>query len=183
VDKSLEAECLRTRTLPSIAYGHRSCSEKWKKRPQQQEVRRHPKYQKRIASGGKIVSAIGIDAGEAHRAQWKADGNFVYWYPLVQWDIDRDECKSIILDAGLCLPPKSSCFFCPAMKKHEIIALKDNEPELYRRAVAIEENAETHTVKGLGRHWTWRQLGDSDDIQLRLLPDVTDDRMPCSCFD
>jgi hypothetical protein len=180
VDDSLEEECLRLKILPSIAFGFRTCSQKWKRAPQEQAMKRHPKW----LAGEDVTSAIGIDAGEAHRAaKVESAGRIRYRFPLVEWGMDRDDCHGVIADAGLCEPPKSSCFFCPAMKKGEVVALKDNEPELFKRACAIEANAQTHTVVGLGRHWTWAALGAADDAQARLLPDVTDDRMPCACFD
>ncbi len=57
------------------------------------------------------------------------------------------------------LPGKSSCFFCPSMKRKEIETLKRQYPDLYRRALAIEENAMPHlkTVKGLGRNYAWKE--------------------------
>ena len=49
--------------------------------------------------------------------------------------------------------------FCPSMKRNEVEALKRQHPDLYRRALAIEENAMPHlkTVKGLGRNYAWKE--------------------------
>ena len=54
--------------------------------------------------------------------------------------------------AGLPQPGKSSCFFCPSMKKQEILYLKEHYPDLFNRAATLEENAMPYlkTVKGLG---------------------------------
>ena len=38
--------------------------------------------------------------------------------------------------AGLPQPGKSSCFFCPSMKREEIMLLKEQHPDLYARAIA-----------------------------------------------
>lgn len=45
------------------------------------------------------------------------------------------------------------------MKRKEIETLKRQYPDLYRRALAIEENAMPHlkTVKGLGRNYAWKE--------------------------
>src|SRR5215468_4909221 len=79
-----------------------------------------------------VVKAIGLDANEEHRLTWsrsikpKAKQSreswldqhyFVYWYPLMEWGWDREHCKRVIADAGLPIPVKSACFFCPASKK------------------------------------------------------------------
>ena len=50
-------------------------------------------------------------------------------------------------------------FFCPSMKQPEILALKEHYPDLYRRAVAMEDRAMPYltSVKGLGRNYAWRE--------------------------
>ena len=72
---------------------------------------------------------------------------------------NSDNCIRAIQEAGLPLPGKLSCFFCPGMKRDEVEALKRQHPDLYRRALAIEENAMPHlkTVKGLGRNYAWKE--------------------------
>jgi hypothetical protein len=83
-----------------------------------------------------------------------------YWYPLAEdWGLDRDGCKRVIRAAGLPVPPKSACVFCPASKPWEIDWLADHHPDLLERALAIEAAAfpKLRGVKGLGGHsfsWT-----------------------------
>lgn len=71
----------------------------------------------------------------------------------------RDDCIRQIEAAGLPQPGKSSCFFCPSMKPDEITALREQHPDLFRRALALEDNARQNlkTVKGLGRNYSWRE--------------------------
>jgi hypothetical protein len=59
-------------------------------------------------------------------------------YPLREWGLDRAACGRIIVDAGLPLPPKSACFFCPAMKQFEIEQLKVEDPWMYALAIEME---------------------------------------------
>ena len=59
-----------------------------------------------------------------------------YW--LRDWELTRKDCGQIIVDAGLWLPPKSACWFCPAMKKIEILTLREEDPELYAMAIEME---------------------------------------------
>lgn len=119
-----------------------------------------------------MVKAIGLDAGEEHRLTWAQttvgkgklsreawlDQHFFhYWYPLMEWGYDRDHCKQIIRTAGLPVPMKSACWFCPASKKQEIVWLQEHHPDLLARALAIERNAQDSltSVKGLGRSFSW----------------------------
>jgi ABC-type branched-subunit amino acid transport system substrate-binding protein len=65
-----------------------------------------------------------------------------WWYPLRDWKWDREECEKQILAAGLPVPMKSCCFFCPAMKPEELTQLAKSSPDLVRRAIAIEDGAQ-----------------------------------------
>jgi hypothetical protein len=83
--------------------------------------------------------------------------------------MDRAACEHAIREAGLPVPIKSACFYCPASKKHEIVWLREYHPELLERALAIEENAKPNltSVVGLGRSFSWADfLSDLDDLPL-----------------
>lgn len=49
--------------------------------------------------------------------------------------------------------------FCPSMRAEEIIDLREHYPDLFRRALALEDNARANlkTVQGLGRNYSWRE--------------------------
>ncbi len=180
---TLEENCLANHTLPSIVFGFRSCAEKWKIRPQEAYLKQWPLAVASWRHGQKVRKAIGFDAGEAHRANLLVDPKYLYWYPLIDWRWGREECVAAIQRAGLPVPRKSACFFCPSSKKAEVLWLKRHHPALYQRAVTLERNAQEtlQTVKGLGRRWSWEDLGLADEAQLTLFPDPGD--MPCICFD
>jgi hypothetical protein len=155
---TLEEECLVKKCLPSIAYYLRSCSEKWKHQPQEKWANHDPACRARWHAGGRVIKAIYYDADEPRRVKHWQDDKYVYWHPLVDYGWGREECLWAIEDAGLPLPPKSSCFFCPEMTPPEILALP---PDLLARALAMEGNAELHTIKGLGQHeYSWRDLAE-----------------------
>lgn len=96
--------------------------------------------------------------------------------------LESGECVEAITRAGLPQPGKSSCFFCPNMKKPEIFLLRQQYPDLATRAVAMEKNAELTAVKGLGRSFAWGDLYAADDAQSKLFPES---RVPqCDvCYD
>lgn len=160
---TLETECLRSCTLPSIAYGYKRCSQKHKIGPQEKFCNNYAPCREVWARGEKVNRYIGYDAGEVKRYEHsrkynEADKKYHNIYPLIeQWGWSRSDCVRAITAAGLPQPGKSSCFFCPSMKRQEVEALKEQYPALYQRAIAIEENAMPHLikVKGLGRSHAW----------------------------
>lgn len=176
--ETLEENCLRKKMLPSVAYGHKSCSLKYKAEPQNQWVNQWPQAQAAWQRGEKIIKCLGFDAEESHRARFENDRKYHWRYPLLEWNIDRDACIDIIRSAGLPLPGKSACFFCPNSKPHEILSLP---ADLLQRALVLEDNAELHTIKGLGRRWAWAELVKADRAQLKLFPNY--DEEPCECYD
>ena len=101
----------------------------------------------------------------------------------MEWGWHRDDCVQAIQDAGLPLPGKSSCFFCPSMKRREIRALYHQYPDLLERALTMEDNARPSliTVKGLGRDFAWRDFIASDQAQLALPEAFVPEERPCSC--
>jgi 3'-phosphoadenosine 5'-phosphosulfate sulfotransferase (PAPS reductase)/FAD synthetase len=177
-DKTLEENCLRNETLPSRAFGFSSCAHRWKIEPQEKFMNHWPPALEARARGEKPTKAIGYDYGEGHRSHRPEDERLYYYYPLRDWRWDREACEARILQDSLPLPPKSACYFCPSSKKHEIIALKREHPDLFERAVAMERRATAslknplRDVKGLGRHFAWAELVAADEAQQRMFPDA-----------
>lgn len=175
-DASLEAECLRRETMPSRAFGLSSCAHRWKIEPQERFLNHWPPARAAWARGDKPTKALGIDAGETRRKRPSEDAKLRYSYPLVEWGWDRDACIDAIRGAGLAVPVKSACFFCPSSKQPEILALAAEHPDLLARAIKMESVAlasdrhDLRTVHGLGRHWAWGDLINMAEEKRRLLP-------------
>jgi hypothetical protein len=196
---TLEGQCLHTGTLPSLAYGGTSYSLKWKRRPQDDYILRAYPPPALARTGGRVVralgydagerrrvaKALGLDAGEGPRVRWQTRptprgrrlsrdqrldrDHFHYWYPLFEWGYDRGRCAEVIAAAGLPVPLKSACWFCPASKRQEVLWLRQRHPDLLGRALAVEDNARPKltSVKGLGRSFSWREyLAGLDDLPL-----------------
>lgn len=62
-------------------------------------------------------------------------------HPLIDLGISRQDCAKIIVGAGLPMPPKSACYFCPFHSLHEWERMARQEPDLFEKAVALEEHA------------------------------------------
>jgi hypothetical protein len=175
---TLEQNCLVNKTLPSVVFGYKSCSQKWKREPMDAFLRGHAPVVAEWEAGRRVARLIGYDAGEPQRpANMRDTAREVFRFPLIEWGWYREQCIAVIVGAGLPVPPKSACFYCPSSKKSEIIQLSKRHPDLYKRALAMEDNARENlgTVVGLGRHFSWR------DVEGTNAPDPAD--APCGCFD
>lgn len=181
--ETLEENCHRIGSLPSLAYGFKKCSHKFKIQPVTKFLNNHEGCKKVWKEGRQVIRVIGFDAGEAHRLKAFDDKKFHYIYPLVDWQWRRKECAEYVQKLGFSVP-KSSCFFCPGMKKGEILQLNKTHPELMKRALEIEENAEENntSVKGLGRSFSWKELIEADEKQVKLFDD-TFNEIGCFCYD
>lgn len=163
----LEENCLTNGTLPSEAFGMGSCSEKWKQQPQNNWTKTWAPAVEAWARGEKVKKAIGYDDSSADQKRSckanrtfkaKPDERYEYWYPLQEHHWDRARCVAEILKAGLPVPFKSSCFFCPNMKRDEIDLLPK---EKLARIVVMEARAKVR----LEGHMTQEQLDAKYGLQ------------------
>lgn len=83
---------------------------------------------------------IGISLDEWQRAKRsdKYDSVQIPEYPLLDLRYFKEDCIQVIVNAGLPIPPKSSCWFCPYKKKTEWLDMYINEPDLFKKAVDLE---------------------------------------------
>lgn len=179
---------LLTCMLPSLAYGMRSCSQKFKHQPMEKLVIRWSFDNKHE----RIIRAIGYGADEAHRILGKPIEKKLcryaserYWYPLVDWNWRRADCENAICRNRIPKPGKSSCFFCPAMKPSEVINLSKTNPELMKTALDVEAKAQLRHRKkiGLGGEGNlWSDWIAQDGSQMKLL-DIEPMHKPCNCLD
>lgn len=174
-DDSLEAECLRLGSLPSRAYGYGRCADKWKLDPFKWWAQTWAPALAAWDNGAVVRRALGYDAGEARRVNDRQDAGFEKTYPLVEWGWDRTACVAAVRRAGLPVPVKSACFYCPSSTKSEVLALASVSPLLFQRAVALETRAAEampdSVVVGLGRRFSWAGLAAADQAQLDLWPE------------
>jgi hypothetical protein len=166
--ETLEEFCLRYKTLPSIVLGVRQCSVSFKRMPQD-------RWFSRQKMPSDYLRLIGFDAGEPHRVKDYPNTR----YPLIEWNWTRTECLASFQRHGIKPPTKSMCFFCPMMKRHQIIELKTEHPDLFDRAVAMEHNNQRIRVAGLSREKSWEEIIKLDESQAKLFGRS----LPCECYD
>jgi hypothetical protein len=124
---SLEEHCLRTKTSPS--YHNRWCSCRFKR-----DI-----IQKYVKPNSPVKEYLGISYEEMHRMNFSNVKYVQTDYPLIRNYIDREGCKKIIQQHNFPMPIKSGCFFCPFQSEKQWYELYQKYPELYERAIKIEE--------------------------------------------
>jgi hypothetical protein len=139
------------------------------------------------------TSYVAIRADEKNRKGYvSTKPNINAVFPFVEDDVDHDGVLRILDDAGLGLPDyyewrtRSGCYFCFYQRKAEWVGLADRHPELFERAVAIEnkmlkdagaDGDATYTdVAMQSRTYTWSQgetlvelVGRREDIMAKHL--------------
>ena len=89
----------------------------------------------------KALVAIGISTDEIERAgRGKDEPNQTRTYPLIDLMLNRNDCEVVIREAGLPVPPKSSCFFCPFHRPLTWAEMRRDEPELFNKAQELEDH-------------------------------------------
>jgi 3'-phosphoadenosine 5'-phosphosulfate sulfotransferase (PAPS reductase)/FAD synthetase len=166
--RSLEGNMILNATLPGATFNRHTCTMKFKVQPQNRWTQHWAPAQRAWAAGQKVTKLIGFEAGEDYRLRradarahsGKADPvqqrRYEYQFPLMDWGYDLEKCLQIITDAGLPLPPKSACYFCPNQKPEEVRQLS---PEDRSRVMLMELVAEPYNRKVRG---LWRRPRKAD---------------------
>jgi hypothetical protein len=83
--------------------------------------------------------AIGISTDEIQRlSNRRVNDHERATYPLIDLRMDRADCAKVIADAGLPVPAKSACFFCPFHRPSTWAEQRRDEPELFWKSVELE---------------------------------------------
>jgi len=107
------------------------CSTEWKARVMQRWLR---------TQGVRgATSWVGFTLDERHRVTGHQDPPWYRSYPLIDLMLTRSDCERLLLDAGLPLPPKSSCFCCPFRTNVEWRHIRDLYPDQWEEAIALDE--------------------------------------------
>lgn len=91
--------------------------------------------------GAHVNEYLGIAYDEIERMKSSKDSNITSIFPLVDHRITREGCVAIIRQAGLPVPVKSGCYFCPFNNVDRWKIINETHPELYRKAIRLEEGS------------------------------------------
>lgn len=118
------------------------------------------------------LSYVAIRIDESNRKGYiSTKPNISTRFPFIEDEIDHDGVMRILVNAGIGLPAyyewrtRSGCYFCFYQRKTEWIGLADRHPDLFERAVAIEQkmlrdagidgDADFGNQAMRGRQYTW----------------------------
>ncbi len=129
--------------------------------------------------GTRICEYMGIAYDEISRIKASKEDYITSEFPLVDWKMTRADCIETVKRAHLPIPVKSGCYFCPFQDIPRWQSLHNKHPELFRKAMKLEETSKhfpdqklnDHTLRGLMR------------IKFRLgtpIPTPSDD--PCGAY-
>ncbi len=115
------------------------CSNEWKRRVVDRYLR-----SKGIQSGTRWIG-FGFD----EKRRWagmhgKTEGKWTTICPLVDLMINTAACLKIIEAAGLPQPHHSACWMCPHKRNAEWRHIRDNYPEHWLKAIAMDEEVREH---------------------------------------
>jgi hypothetical protein len=110
----------------------RQCTRQYKVAPLQRYL--YDRY-----PGECIRLMLGISVDEYHRMRDSSAARIEHVYPLVDRRLTRWQCRDIIERAGLVVPSKSSCWFCPYRSVRSQLALVQHYPRLREMAQVLED--------------------------------------------
>ena len=116
------------------APGTRSCTADFKIRVVGKWLKQHGATAENPATVG-----VGISLDEIERANTRRQEPYERIdYPLLPLGLRRADCYRIITGAGLPVPPKSACWFCPYHRPTTWADMRRDEPELFERSCQLE---------------------------------------------
>jgi hypothetical protein len=133
---------------------------------------------------------VGISADEIQRVNARKNEPYERLaYPLIGLHDDtglrlrRSDCEQVIRDAGLPVPPKSACYFCPFHRPETWHQQRRGEPDLFAKSCGLEDllNKRRDT---LGKDHVWltrfaKPLRQAIPDGVDLLPLFDDDNANC----
>lgn len=120
----------RRRVIPSAQW-------RWSTR----DFKVRPIYKHYRSLNTHVNQYIGIAFDEIHRMRDSRVPYVTNLYPLVDRRLTRQDCIDIIRSEGFPVPVKSGCFFCPFNSTDRWRWLLNKHPDLFERAIALEENS------------------------------------------
>lgn len=114
------------------------------------------------------VTAVGFSTDEVHRVGRVTRDDQALdrpVFPLLDLGLSRRDCERLIEDAGLPVPPKSACWFCPFHRLATWRDRKRDRPELFDRAVTMERSINAkRNESGRNRFFLTSSLRPLDEV-------------------
>ena len=149
--------------------GRRQCTREYKINPIQKEQRRLLGYAPRKRIPERSVEVwIGISVDEIQRMKDPLNKWQVNRWPLIEAGMSRKDCLRWMAERKYPEPPKSACIGCPFHSNAMWRDMRDNDPESWADAVAMDKALRAGgTARGM-RHQQFmhRSLKPLDEVDL-----------------
>ncbi len=124
------------RSVPIPAFtskglGRRQCTERWKIRPIHKLLRQELGFEK-------VTAQLAMTWDEVWRMRDSPTKYVTNIYPLIDHRLLREGCIEIIEQAGLPVPPRSACVFCPLKSIERWQETLEETPDSFDDAVKLE---------------------------------------------
>jgi hypothetical protein len=131
-------------------FGRKKCTERFKIAVVRRELRRRG-----ATADDPATVAIGISTDEIERAEAgpgpdPRDPTRIRVYPLLDLGLSSHDCRKIITEAGLPIPPKSACSFCPLHDRETWRRQRRSDSERWERSVRVDSIIRERAVR-IGR--------------------------------
>ncbi len=170
---------LPVRAEPSGGLWKRDCTIRWKIKVVQRWLRDQ--------GAERATVQLGISIDETQRVKRSPDPWITNRWPLIELRLSRTDCRRIIAEAGLPVPSKSACWFCPLRPIGYWRWLAAYDPERFEAAVKLEDRInEWNREAGKApcylssAHRPLRQAFSTE--QLPLLPQGEEEECGGFCF-
>ena len=121
----------------------RQCTADYKIKPVTKKVRELLGYKKgeRVdLKEVKVEMLLGISTDELRRMRMNRLRYIDNQYPLINdFGMSRQDCIAWMKDNGYPMPAKSACYFCPFHSQSTWKEIKENDPELFQKAVEMDK--------------------------------------------
>lgn len=116
--------------------GRRQCTNDYKIQPIHKEIRKILGV--KSLRGKSVEMIMGISTDEIQRAKKPQQQWQINYYPLLELDMNRHDCKHYIKEKQLKQPPRSACIVCPFRNNETWLHLKNNYPDEFNEAVKFD---------------------------------------------
>jgi hypothetical protein len=127
----------------------RQCTKEYKIEPIERAIREHLGYKPRQHVKHRVRALIGISWDERSRCKTSQTKWVTNVYPLVELRISVAGCQDLLKHAGLPVPRKSACVFCPYHDDAHWARVKAEEPEVFAQACDFDEAMRDQSASGL----------------------------------
>lgn len=116
----------------------RQCTREYKTAPLEKKVRELLGMRPGQHLQKDVFMYIGISLDEIQRVRINNHARIHNKYPLISLKMTRYECIAWLKDKQYPVPPKSACYFCPFTDNARWREIKENQPEVFQKAVEID---------------------------------------------